>query len=98
MTLTGSSSALTLAQPKSRKRSPSILGRRSTPARTSSTKLATGSGPRGLFTVSNAGGRAISALQSISTMEYLFHLQNVVVVHHSFCGATAFTAEGIIEE
>jgi len=49
-----------------------------------------------LFEVSNAGGRAISALQSISIMEFLFHIQNVVVVHHSFCGATSFTAEGFI--
>jgi len=48
---------------------------------------------RTLFTVSNAGGRALSALQSVATMEYLFHVQNVVVVHHSFCGATAFTPE-----
>jgi carbonic anhydrase len=53
---------------------------------------------RTLFTESNGGGRAISALQSISTMEYLFRLQNVVVVHHSFCGLTAFTPEGIIDE
>ena len=52
---------------------------------------------RTLFTVSNNGsGRAISALSSISMMEYLFHLQNVVVVHHSFCGLTACTAEDII--
>jgi carbonic anhydrase len=53
---------------------------------------------RTLFTVSNGGGRAISALLSISMMEYLFHLQNVVVVHHSFCGLTACTAEDIIDE
>jgi carbonic anhydrase len=50
-----------------------------------------------LFTVSNAGGRAVAALQSVSTMEFLFRMQNVVVVHHSFCGATAFTADGIID-
>ena len=43
---------------------------------------------RTLFAESNGGGRTISALQSISAMEYLFHLQNVVVVHHSFCGLT----------
>ncbi len=45
---------------------------------------------RTLFSVSNAGGRAFSALQSVATMDYLFHVQNVVVVHHSFCGATGF--------
>lgn len=53
---------------------------------------------RTLFAVSNAGGRALSALQSVATMEYLFNVQNVVVVHHSFCGATAFTPEDLIAE
>ncbi|SFN18315.1 carbonic anhydrase [Chitinophaga sp. YR627] len=53
---------------------------------------------RTLFTVSNAGGRALSALQSVATMEYLFHVQNVVVVHHSFCGATAFTPDQLMNE
>jgi carbonic anhydrase len=53
---------------------------------------------RTLFTVSNAGGRAVAALQSISTMTYLFDVQNVVVVHHSFCGATSFTPEILIDE
>jgi carbonic anhydrase len=51
---------------------------------------------RTLFAVSNAGGRANSALQSVATMDYLFNVQNVVVVHHSFCGATAFTPEILI--
>lgn len=50
-----------------------------------------------LFAVADAGGRAIGALQSISTMQYLFNFKNVVVVHHSFCGATSFTPEGLIE-
>jgi carbonic anhydrase len=31
-------------------------------------------------------------------MDYLFRVQNVVVVHHSFCGATAFTPENLIDE
>lgn len=52
---------------------------------------------RTLFAVSNAGGRAFSALQSVATMEYLFHVQNVVVVHHSFCGATGFRPEQLHE-
>jgi carbonic anhydrase len=52
---------------------------------------------RTLFTVSNAGGRALGALQSVATMDYLFHVQNVVVVHHSFCGATAFPPEALID-
>jgi carbonic anhydrase len=51
-----------------------------------------------LFPVSNAGGRAIQALQSISTMEYLFNVQNVIVVHHSFCGATGFTPELLVDK
>jgi carbonic anhydrase len=53
---------------------------------------------RTLFTATNAGGRAISALQSVATMEYLFNVQNVVVVHHSFCGASGFTPEILIDE
>lgn len=53
---------------------------------------------RTLFAVSNAGGRAFSALQSVATMEYLFSLQNVVVVHHSFCGATAFTPDQLLNK
>jgi carbonic anhydrase len=51
---------------------------------------------RTLFVVSNAGGRALSALQSIATMDYLFQVQKVVVVHHSFCGATAFSPETLV--
>lgn len=53
---------------------------------------------RTLFAVSNAGGRAFSALQSVATMEYLFNVQKVVVVHHSFCGATAFTPDNLIDQ
>jgi len=51
---------------------------------------------RTLFAVSNAGGRALSALQSVATMDYLFQVQKVVVVHHSFCGATAFTPDTLV--
>jgi carbonic anhydrase len=53
---------------------------------------------RTLFTLSNAGGRAAGALQSVATMAYLFNLQNVFVVHHSFCGATAFTPALLINK
>lgn len=49
-----------------------------------------------LFPVSVAGGRAIAGLQSITTMEHLFGIENVAVVHHSFCGATSFTVDGIV--
>ncbi|RFU44887.1 carbonic anhydrase [Paraburkholderia sp. DHOC27] len=52
---------------------------------------------RTLFTVYCAGGRAASALQSIATMDYLFNVQKVVVVHHSFCGATGFRPDQLID-
>ncbi|HTI92730.1 MAG TPA: hypothetical protein VL727_19170 [Puia sp.] len=53
---------------------------------------------RTLFAMSNGGGRALQALQSIATMDYLFHYKNVVVVHHSFCGMTSYTPELLIEK
>jgi carbonic anhydrase len=31
-------------------------------------------------------------------MDYIFSVQNVVVVHHSFCGTTTLTPELLIEE
>jgi len=53
---------------------------------------------RTLFVLCNAGGRALGALQSIATMDYLFHYERVAVVHHSFCGATALTPEILINK
>jgi carbonic anhydrase len=53
---------------------------------------------RTLFVESNAGGRALSALQSVATMDYLFQVQRVVVVHHSFCGATSFSPEALVDD
>lgn len=50
-----------------------------------------------IFPVIVAGGRAIDALRSITVAQHLFGLQNIVVVHHSHCGATTFTADGIID-
>ena len=50
-----------------------------------------------LFPIVVAGGRAVDALRSITVAQHLFGLQNIVVVHHSQCGATTFTADGIIE-
>jgi len=50
-----------------------------------------------IFPVVVAGGRAIDALRSITVAQHLFGIANVVVVHHSYCGATSFTADGIIE-
>lgn len=49
-----------------------------------------------IFPVIVAGGRAIDALRSITVAQHLFGIQNIVVVHHSYCGATSFTADGII--
>jgi carbonic anhydrase len=49
-----------------------------------------------IFPVIVAGGRAVDALRSISVAQHLFGIQNIVVVHHSHCGATTFTADGII--
>ena len=49
-----------------------------------------------LFEVVVAGGRAIDALRSITVAQHLFGIKNVVIVHHTYCGATSFTADGII--
>jgi len=49
-----------------------------------------------VFPVIVAGGRAIDALRSITVAQHLFGIRNIVVVHHSHCGATTFTADGII--
>ncbi len=53
---------------------------------------------RTLFAETNAGGRAAGALLSVAAMDYIFSVQNVVVVHHSFCGTTTYTPELLIEE
>jgi carbonic anhydrase len=50
-----------------------------------------------IFPVIVAGGRAVDALRSITVAQHLFGIENVVVVHHSHCGATSFTADGIID-
>ncbi len=50
-----------------------------------------------LFPVVVAGGRAIDALRSVTVAQHLFGIENIVVVHHTYCGATSFTADGIIE-
>ncbi len=49
-----------------------------------------------LFEIVVAGGRAIDALRSITVAQHLFGIKNIVVVHHTYCGATTFTADGII--
>jgi len=50
-----------------------------------------------IFPVVVAGGRAVDALRSITVAQHLFGIDNVVVVHHSYCGATSFSADGIID-
>ena len=50
-----------------------------------------------VFEVVVAGGRAIDALRSVTVAQHLFGIENIVVVHHTHCGATSYTAEGIIE-
>jgi carbonic anhydrase len=50
-----------------------------------------------MLTVVVAGGRAMDALRSITVGQHLLGVDNVVVVHHTHCGATSYTAEGIIE-
>jgi carbonic anhydrase len=50
-----------------------------------------------LFEVVVAGGRAIDALRSVTVAQHLFGIERVVIVHHTYCGATSFTADGIIE-
>lgn len=50
-----------------------------------------------LFEVVVAGGRAIDALRSITVAQHLFGIKNVVIVHHTHCGATSFTSDGIID-
>ena len=53
---------------------------------------------RTLFTVTNGGGRAAFALMSVADMDYLFSVQNVVVVHHSFCGTSSVHARARLQE
>ncbi|QWT22198.1 hypothetical protein KPL74_09335 [Bacillus sp. NP157] len=50
-----------------------------------------------MATVSVAAGRATDALRSVSVLEYLFGVETVVVVHHSNCGATSYSANGMID-
>lgn len=53
---------------------------------------------RTLFTVTNGGGRAATALMTVAEMDYLFNVQNVVVVHHSFCGTSSYMPESLFKK
>jgi carbonic anhydrase len=44
-----------------------------------------------------AGGRAVDALRSITVAQHLFGIENIAVVHHTYCGATSFTPRGLID-
>jgi carbonic anhydrase len=50
-----------------------------------------------IFPIVVAGGRAVDALRSITIGQHLFGVQNIVVAHHTFCGTSSFTANGLIE-
>jgi len=50
-----------------------------------------------IFPVVVAGGRAVDALRSVTVAEHLFGVENIVVVHHTYCGATSFTPEGLFK-
>src|SRR5215472_3244189 len=50
-----------------------------------------------IFPVVVAGGRAVDALRSITVAQHLFGIENIVVVHHTYCGATSFTPEGLVK-
>jgi carbonic anhydrase len=49
-----------------------------------------------IFPVVVAGGRVVDALRSITVAQHLFGIENIVVVHHTYCRATSFTPEGLI--
>lgn len=50
-----------------------------------------------MLSVVVAGGRAVDALRSITVGQHLFGIENVVIVHHTRCGATSYTEPGIVE-
>jgi carbonic anhydrase len=50
-----------------------------------------------LATVAVAAGRAVDAVRSVSVLQHLFGIETIVVVHHSNCGATSYSAEGMVE-
>jgi carbonic anhydrase len=45
----------------------------------------------------SAGGRAVDALRSITLLNHLLGFGRVVVVHHTFCGMTAFTPDSVTD-
>ena len=45
----------------------------------------------------SAGGRAVDALRSVTELNHLLGFGRVVVVHHTFCGLTAFTPNSVTD-
>ncbi|AXC13933.1 Carbonic anhydrase [Acidisarcina polymorpha] len=43
------------------------------------------------------GARAVDALRSITSLNYLIGVENVVLVQHTFCGTTGWTPDVLIE-
>src|SRR6185369_6016210 len=78
---------------------PSCGRTRPIPVTSSSTKRAPRSAARPPSSPSSwrAGGRAVDALRSITIGHHLFGLENVVVVHHTNCGTSSFTPQGLLE-
>ena len=71
---------------------------RSTPETSSSTTDGNKVGSTAtIFPIVVAGGRATDALRSITIGHHLFGLQNVVVVHHTNCGTSSFTPQGLLD-
>ncbi|KIC20111.1 carbonic anhydrase [Leisingera sp. ANG-Vp] len=50
-----------------------------------------------VFEICVAGGRAYDALRSVTVAQHLFGIENIVIIHHTHCGATSFTKGGIID-
>ncbi|MBV8614474.1 MAG: hypothetical protein JOY66_12000 [Acetobacteraceae bacterium] len=46
--------------------------------------------------LTTAGGRAVDVVRSVTLLKHLLNYRRVVVVHHTFCGMTAMTADGVI--
>ncbi len=47
--------------------------------------------------LTTAGGRAVDAVRSITVLNHLLGASRVVVVHHTFCGMTAFTPDSVVD-
>ena len=74
---------------------------KSTRAKISSTKPAIGLAARERYLPKQTPA-AVPPLLWLSVaataMDYIFNVQNVIVVHHSFCGTTTYTPDLVIEE